>query len=699
MAMPVVSTLRCTLAATVLLAGSPAVSVAQEPARPMTFEDLAAVRGVSDPQIAPDGQWVLYAVRTADLAANRRTARTFVEPFAGGRARQFPDSQTAATEARWSPDGRRVAYISGGQLWIADASGANAKKLTALTGGATGPVWSPAGNLIAFTSAVDSACGDEACNARRAKDREESKVKAIVTEQLLFRHWNAYRDGTFSHLFVVSPNGGDARDVTPGARFDVPPGPFGGSEGYAFAPDGGAIAYTAKDAGREAAWSTDVNVYLVPLAPNATAEVVTRSNRGADQNPIFSRDGRYVLYTSQERAGFESDRWRLMAWDRTTRRAHEVLAGWDRSPDGYQFVDARTLLMTAQDRGRHRFFRVTLDAGMRAVASPAALTSTMNPVAPSVSADGRRLAWIQDATHRPAEIHVGTLAAAGLAMTRQLTRENDARIARLHLHPAEEMWYRGADGDSIAALVIKPPQFRAGEKYPVILLIHGGPQGAWLDQWHSRWNYQMFAAPGYAVVAVNPRGSTGFGQKFTDAISRDWGGKVVTDLMAGLDEAFRRYPWMDTTRIAAAGGSYGGYMVNWLAGHSDRFDALISHAGVFNLEAMGGATEELWFVEWELGGPWWVDSAMAGQYRRFSPHLSAGKFRTPTLVLHGELDYRVPITEGFGMFTALQRQNVPSRLVVFPDEAHWILKPQNQRLWWSEVQGWLRRHLGERPRA
>ena len=680
-----------------LAGGLSAQAVQPAARRPLTFQDFAAVKAVSDPQISPSGESVLYSVRTVDIDANRRTGRTYVSAFTGGPARAFPDDKTPAAEARWSPDGRRVAYVSGGQLWIADADGGNRKQLTKLTGGATGPVWSPTGTLIAFASSVDTTCNDEACNARRAAARDSAKVKAIVTEHLMFRHWNAYRDGTISHLYIVAPDGSGLRDVTAGARYDVPPPPFGGSEAYSFAPDGRHIAYVAKDAGRESAWSTDLNLYVLSLAPNATAEVITSSNRGADDHPVFSPDGRWIIYISQQRAGFESDRWRLMAYDRASKQSRELLPRWDRSAGGYSFTDPRTLIVNAQDRGRGRLFRVALDAAGSA-AMPVALATGMNTSAPSIATNGRA-AFMQDASHRPAEVFVGTIGPRGMAGVRALTHENDALVARLQLHPAEEMWFAGADGDSVQALVIRPPQYRAGEKFPAILLVHGGPQGAWLDQWHSRWNYQMFAAPGFGVIAVNPRGSTGFGQKFTDEISKDWTGKVVTDLMNGLDAAIARNPWIDSTRLAAAGGSYGGYMTNWLAGHSDRFDALVTHAGVFNLEAMYGSTEELWFVDWEFGGPWWNDDAMRDQYRKNSPHLAAAKFRTPTIVLHGELDYRVPVTEGFGMFTALQRQNVPSRLVVFPDEGHWILKPQNQRLWWSEVQGFLTRFLTDRPRA
>jgi dipeptidyl aminopeptidase/acylaminoacyl peptidase len=676
-----------------------ALPLAAQDRRAMTFDDFAAVRAVSDAQIAPNGRAVLYAVRTVELDANRRTAATMLAPIAGGAPRRWPDDSTSATQARWSPDGARVAYVAGGQLWIADADGGNRRQLTSLHGGASGPVWSPTGDRIAFVSTVHPQCADDACNAERDSARAASKVKAYIADELLYRHWNALRGETRSHLFVVSVDGSGPRDLTRGARYDVPPGPFGGSEAYSFSPDGKEISYTAKDAGREEAWSTDLNVYTVPV-DGGDARVVTALNRGADQNPVYSPDGKYLAYASQARAGFESDRWRLMVLDRAGGRERELFPGWDRNADSYAFsADGRWIFVNTIDRGRHKLYRASIDRS-GAVGTPQLVVGSHNESAFSIARDGRTFAWIRDAADRPAEVFTVTLDARGRGTPRQLSHHNDALLTRLALHPAEEMWYRGAGGDSVQAFVMKPPNWAEGKKYPTLLLIHGGPQGAWLDQWHSRWNYQMFAAPGYGLVIVNPRGSIGYGQRFIDEITKDWTGKVYVDLMAGLDTALARHRWLDSSRVGAAGGSYGGYMVNWLLGHSDRFDAFISHAGLFNLEHMYAATEELWFPEWEFGGPFWEDEAMREQYRKNSPHLAAKRFKTPTLVLHGELDYRVPYTEGLSLFTALRRQSIPSRLVVFPDEGHWILKPQNQQLWWSEVQSWLKRYLGElEPRA
>ena len=689
-------------AALTLLSAS---GIAAQQRRPLTFDDFAAVRAVSDPQISPDGRSLLYLLRTTDVAANRRTSRTYLVPAAGGTPRAFPGEDVAASEARWSPDGRRVAYVAGGQLWIADADGGNRLQLTRLNGGATGPVWSRTGSLIAFTSAVYPDCATDACNAARDSAKAANPVKAHIADQLMFRHWNAWDEGTRSHLFVVAPDGGGLRDATPGVRYDVPPGPFGGSEGYTFSPDGRELAYTAKDAGREDAWSTDVNLYVVSALcdaanPCSAPTIITSANKGADQNPVYTPDSRYIAYASQRRAGFESDRWRLMLYDRGTKRSSELLPRWDRNADTYLFApDMSALYVATGDAGRDKLVRFALEQGtagssLLKAGPPSIVVGERNNVAFSLSGDGRTLAWMRDAADRPAEVFVAGLNAGASVDARQLSHENDALVARLAVNPVEDFWFRGAGGDSVHGFVLKPPQWQAGRKYPTVLLIHGGPQGAWLDQWHSRWNYQMFAAQGFGLVIINPRGSTGYGQRFVDEVSKGWGGKVYADLMSGLDVALARNTWMDRTRLGAAGGSFGGYMVNWIAGHSTRFKALVSHAGPFNLENMDTATEELWFPEWEYGGPVWDAKAMREQYRVYSPHLFARNFKTPTLVTGGELDFRVPYAENLSMFTALQRQGVPSRLVLFPDEGHWILKPQNQRLWWSEVQGWMAKYLG-----
>ena len=535
---------------------------------------------------------------------------------------------------------------------------------------------------------------------REGKAVTDNKVKAHVADQLMYRHWNAWDEGTRSHLFVVDMNGA-TRDLVPGVKYDVPPGPFGGAEGYNWSPDGREIAYTAKDQGRNDATTTDLNVYTIP-AGGGSPKVITTANKGADQNPVYSPDGRWIAYASQARAGFESDRWRLMVYQRATGDARELLPRWDRNADAFFWApDMRAIYIATTDAGRDKLYRFPFEVGTAGSSllkptAPQLVVGEHNNTAFAMSRDGRRIVWTRDATEFPAEVYAGDLNASGATTARAVTHENDALVSRLALNGAEDFWFTGANGAKVQGFVVKPPNWQAGKKYPAILLIHGGPQGAWLDQWHGRWNYQMFAATGSALVIINPRGSTGYGQAFVDSVSRDWGGKVYTDLMKGLDTALAKNPWIDRNALGAAGGSFGGYMVDWIAGHTNRFKALVSHAGPFNLENMSVATEELWFPDWEYG-EMWDPKSMASQYRKFSPHLYVKNFKTPTLVTGGELDYRVPYTEDLSMFTALQRMNVPSRLVIFPDEGHWIGKPQNQRLWWGEVQSWMTKYLAGKP--
>ncbi|MDH3455843.1 MAG: S9 family peptidase [Gemmatimonadota bacterium] len=651
--------------------------------RPLDVDAFLSLDRVSDPQVSPDGQSIVYTVTATDLDNNSRSTDLWLTPIDGGASRRISDQRRGGRSGRWSPDGKTVAYVTtrGGtpQIRLHTVATRRSRGVTSLVNGADGIVWSPTGTHLAFVSDVYADCPDDACNRERADRAANALSQARVHDELLFRHWNRWEDGLRSHLFVLPIPRGLPVDVTAGADFDVPPPPFGGSSDYTFLADGQSLVFAAKR-GTDQAWHTNVDLYRVGIE-GGVQENLTSALGGAEAHPLPSPDGRLLAFLSQERAGFEADRWRLMVLDFRSNRVREVTRGFDRWVSEFLWLpDSREIVFTAQDRHRNAVFRMGM-AG-----SPERILWWGNTSQISLAGDSL-LVFVNDAIDRPGQVYVWDVRQR--SEPRPLTTLNAEVLAGVTMQPAQEISWVGADGNTVHGMLVRPPQFRRGERYPLLVLIHGGPQGAWRDNFHSRWNAQMFAAGGYVTVLLNPRGSTGFGQRFIDQISQDWGGKVFIDIMSGVEHA-ARFRFVDSTRIAAAGGSYGGYMVNWINGNSTRFDALISHAGIFNIEAFYGATEELWFPEWEFGGPPWTNRTY---YEQWSPHRFAQNFKTPTLVLHGALDYRVPDTQGLQMFTALRRQGIPSRLVYFPDEGHWISKPQNQRLWWTEIHTWLARYL------
>ena len=674
------------LAIAVMAAALAAPAAAQQ-RRPLDVRAFLSLERPTEPAISPDGRWVVYTVVTTDVDANRRRQDLWLQSVDSAAGRRMSGDSLGGRSARWSPDGRQLAYVTsrGGapQIWIYDVAARSHRQLTSLSTGADGPVWSPSGRLIAFASEVYPECADDACNLRRAAEDEARPSRARVIDNLLYRHWNTWEDGLRSHIFAVPAEGGAARDLLAGWQWDTPVPPFGGSADYAWSPDESEIAFTTK-VGNDQAWHTNNDIYTVALnggqPVNQTAGML-----GADQTPLYSPDGRYLAFLSLERAGFEADRARLMMKDRQSGQSRELTRGWDYGIGEYSWEPGGSRLLAVSDRRQ----RNVLAQIVLATGEVRQILSDRNASQMSISAtpDALMLAFVSDAVNRPAEVFVW--APAVRQPPRQLTHLTDAQVARLAMNPAREFGWVGARGDTMYGFILTPPGFDPTRRYPAIILIHGGPQGAWLDQFHGRWNAQMFAAPGYVVALLNPRGSTGFGQRITDEISRDWGGKVYEDIIRGVD-VVAALPYVDATRMGAAGGSYGGYMVNWINGQTDRFKALVSHAGDFDLVSSYGATEELWFPEWEYGGPPWVNIT---DYERWSPSRYAHNWRTPTLVIHGALDFRVPETEGMQTFTALQRQGVPSRFLYFPDEGHWIGRPQNQIVWWNTVLDWLGRYL------
>jgi dipeptidyl aminopeptidase/acylaminoacyl peptidase len=575
-------------------------------------------------------------------------------------------------------------------------------QVTEISTGADGGIWSPDGKNIVFVSAVYPDCKDDACNKQRDEELKKSKVKAKIFSRLFYRHWSAFTEFKRSHLFVQSveaPVSGagngtaagtaatTARDLTPGDH-DVPPFSLGGQDMYAISPDSQEVAYTSNIDDVEAT-STNNEIFVAPMSGGTAKKIST--SPGADTTPLYSPDGKYLAWRSQGRAGFEADKWQLLAQDRQTGKTSDLTETFDRSVGSFAWrPDSTGLLFVAEDRGGAPIF------GVSVTSVPSKPTGGG---APDLYADdlvfrGDALFFTRMSVRAPNEIwrmdpapkdELATYSLEG--GLKPVTHMNDALLSQIDMQPLESFTFKGANDQEVQGFMVKPPGFDPNKKYPLKFLIHGGPQGAWGNDWTYRWNAELFAATGnYVVVMINFHGSTGYGQKFTDSISGDWGGKPYVDLMKGLDYVEKTYPFIDKSREAALGASYGGYMANWILGHTNRFKCIVSHDGMFNTESAYGTTEELWFPEWEFKGPPWKNRE---PYRKFSPHLFADKFKTPTLVIHGQNDYRLDVSEGFQLFTTLQRLKIPSKFLYFPDEGHWVLKPQNSRLWYKTVNDWV----------
>lgn len=666
-------------------------AVAQTIQKPMTVDDLLQVQRVGNPQLSPNGAWVAYTIGATDRTANRVVTQIYLVSSAGGEPRQLTGGLRSAVMPRWSPDGKRIAYLSGGQIWTLDLQTGDLEQVTNISSGIYFPlVWSPDGRFIAFASDVYPECPSDDCNRERDEREEKSKVKAhIVTNRLLFRHWDEWRDTKRTHVFIVSASGGPARDLTPG-DFDSPPFAAATGVDFAFAPDGKEIAFLRNPDKREAT-STNSDIFVTPVG-GGSAKNITSKNRGYDVAPIYTLDGKYIVYRSQATPGFDSDRWRLMAYSRATGASVEITRNFDLqveevalSPDGSH------VYFTAGARGRMPVYRVSLGGS-----EPRKVLADVFATNLQVTPDGKSLIFISSSMAAPPEVYRAELNGGRLSA---LTSSNKGLMAGLELGRGEEKEWTGAAGAKIHGFLVKPANFDASKKYPLLVLLHGGPQVAWTDSWSYRWNPQIFASSGYLVFMPNHRGSAGYGQRFVNEVSGDWPGKAYTDIMNGvavlLDEGI-----VDPEYIGAAGASYGGYMVNWLEGHNSdsrfSFKALVSHAGVFNLTSLYGTTDELWFVEWEFKGTPWSNPE---QYARWSPNMFVKNFKTPLLVIHGELDYRTPIDQALQLFTALQKMGVDSKLLVFPDEGHWVLKPQNSALWYTTVIDWFDQHLKAKTSA
>ena len=704
---------------------------AAQPKRPMTFEDMMHLKRLGDTAVSPDGKWLAYSVMTVNLDQNTKTAELFIQPIAGGNTKP-PTAVTVAqpndSGIQFSPDGHSVLFLSGRdsgqQIWLADfdsATGAtsNARKLTTIATEADNAKWSPDSHSIVFTSSVypdcpaisdaDFATGNE-CNADRDKALADSKVKAQIFTHLLYRHWNHFTGDKRSHLFLVSVESGGIRDLTPHFAYDVPPFSLeDGGCGCAFSPDSKELAYTYKDVPVPAI-STSASIFTLNLTDPSAKPVKVSTSAGGNFDPAYSPDGKYLAWRSQARAGYESDQFRLVIFDRATKTIKDLLPKFDNWVDEFVWApDSKNLFFTAGENGEEPILLAALygttktisnqgefadlhplPGGQTIVASRMTVASPSEVVAIDSATggpDGNSRTTVRGIT--------GTMGFGPMTVTQinQITSLNtELLFLQLDLPKMQSFWFTAADGTKLQGFVIPPPGYNPKEKYPTKLLIHGGPQGAWGDSWSYRWNAELFAANGYVVVMINPRGSTGYGQAIVDGVNGDWGGKPFTDLMTGLDYAEQHYPFIDKNRECALGASYGGYMANWVLGHTDRFKCIVSHDGMFNAESAFGSTEEDWFNQWEFkGNPWdyYGKPDLENPYRKWSPSLSAKNFKTPTLVIHGQLDYRLDVSEGFQLFDTLQLLGVPSKMLYFPDEGHWVLKPQNSQLWYKTVNDWV----------
>ena len=704
--------------------GSPATGPGRggDAKRPMTFEYMMKMKRLGETAVSPDGKWLAYSVTTVDLAANSKTAELWLQaiaPAPGSSAAPFKIAVAKAGDGgpQFSADGKRVLFLSGReggqQVWAADfdtATGAtsNAKKLTRISTEADNALWLPDGHSVVFTSSVypdcpaitaaDFSTGDK-CNADRDAALAASKVKARIFTHLLYRHWNHFTGDKRSHLFLLAVESGAVRDLTPNDQHDVPPFSIGGGGGFAISPDSKELAFT-ENPDAEPAISTSAQIYTLDLTDAAAKPVKVSTSAGGNFDPAYSPDGKWLAWRSQARAGYESDKFRLVVYDRVKKTSWDLLPNLENWVDEFAWgPDSTRLFVVSGQKGEAPVLIANLEGHSNELYGRGELSglhplpdgktifaSTMKVDRPG---EVLKISYSWDyATERGYDIVTNN---ANVAVS-PVAHLNDALLAQLDLPKMKSFWFTAADKTKLEGFIIRPPGFDAAKKYPVKFLIHGGPQGAWGDAWSYRWNAELFAANGYVVVMINPRGSTGYGQAVVDGVNGDWGGKPFTDLMTGLDYAEQHYPFIDKNRECALGASYGGYMANWVLGHTNRFKCIVSHDGMFDAESAFGSTEEDWFNIWEFKGhPWdyYGKPDAENPFRKWSPSLYAKNFKTPTLVIHSQLDYRLDVSEGFQLFDTLQMLKVPSKMLYFPDEGHWVMKPQNSQLWYKTVNDWV----------
>ncbi|MEJ0086601.1 MAG: S9 family peptidase [Pseudomonadota bacterium] len=659
---------------------------ADVPAGAFTATDLNMLARVSDPQVSPNGKFVVYVQRETDLDANRGRSDLWLVELAANAAKPRRLTQHSAndTHPRWSMDGTSIYFLSSRagsmQIWRLPLSGGEAVQITDYPVDVGSFKMSSGGGRIALGMDVFRDCADLKCTRDRLDANAKQKSSARIYDELFIRHWDTWRDGTRSNLFVAPVNA-DGRAGTPvnvskALEADVPSKPDGGDEEYTFSPDGSQVVFSARAAGREEAWSTNFDLYLAPSDGSEPPKNLTPANPAWDTQPVFLANGD-LAWLAMKRPGFEADRFAIMVSHNGATR--EVAPAWDRSVAHLDVTrDGRTLLATANDVGQSVLFSVDVASGRVTPLSGAGSVGDF-----SAAPRGAVVVWHDLAT--PPDLYL-----LGKGAPRRLTQANAALLGARTLGAFEQFSFKGWNDETVYGYVVKPFGFAAARKFPVAYVIHGGPQSSFQNQWNWRWNAQTFAARGYGTVFIDFHGSPGYGQAFTDSISQHWGDRPFEDLQKGFAAALQKYPWLDGKRACSLGASYGGYMQNWIAGNwPDGFRCIVNHDGIFDTRSMYYSTEELWFPEWENGGPYYQ---AAENYERFNPANFVKEWRTPMLVIHGEQDFRVPDTQGIATFTALQRRGIESKLLYFPDENHWVLKPDNSIKWYGTVLDWLDAH-------
>ncbi len=646
-----------------------------------SVHDMLAMDRISDSRVSPDGKWIVFSVRETDLEANRGRTDIWIVGADGAGLRRLTAHPAADFNARWSPCGKCVFFLStrsgSAQVWRIKIDGGEAEQVTQLPLDIGNLIVPPAGGALAVTMDVFPGLGPEA-TAKKLEDIAGRKASGRVYDKLFVRHWDTWSDGRRSHLFVVPKTGGEAKDLMSAMDADTPGKPFGGTEEIAFTPDGKGLVFTARDAGREEAWSTDLDLYYVPADGSKPPACLTEANRATDTAPAFSPDGKILAYLAMARPGYEADRLRLVLKPWPDGDARVLTEAWDASVGSFGWNnDGTRILATAADKGQTALFAVDVATGKAATVVGQGTVAGFAPA-------GDRIVFERNTLRSPTEIY--SVKADG-SDERPLTAVNAAKVAAARMGEPEQFAFKGWNDETVHGYIVKPVDFDPAKTYPVAFLIHGGPQGSFGNDFHYRWNPQAYAGAGYAAVMVDFHGSTGYGQAFCDSIRNDWGGKPLEDLKKGLEAALNKYPWMDGTRVGALGASYGGYMINWIAGNwPDRFRCLVSHDGNLDERAAYFDTEELWFPEWDHGGTPWDNPK---GYEKHNPVNYVKNWKTPWLVIHGGQDFRVVETQGLSSFNALQRRGIPSRFLYFPDENHWILKPANSVLWHETVLAWL----------